>query len=227
LLVLLVACSSSTESAGPTDASPVDADASPVDASLDVATDAAFDAPETTAETGVLDCTWVSDASNCWRTFVAGVDGCLGNPVGASVRGSLATDGKSCTYPAPGRTIEFAVAPAPFGGPDRAERDFVAKVGTTTCLHYVEHAAVAGFSATSSAGTLTFTVVGSEATVQCPDGTRYRGDFVEVAKACGPAVFAGGSPDRTVAESAGTTRLQLSGMKDVVYACVAPADAGP
>jgi hypothetical protein len=193
-----------------------------------VATEAAADtSTDVQVEAGVLDCAWVNDPKNCWRTFTAAVDTCLGNPVGASVRGSLSADDKTCTYPSGGRTIAYAIAPKPDGGPDRADRDFTASNGGKDCLHYVERAAVTAFTATGPAGTVQFVAVGNDVTVTCPDGSRFEGDALAVAKLCGPAVFGGGSPDRTVVESGGVVRFQLSGMKDVVYACVAPSDAGP
>lgn len=227
----LLACGSSADASPSGDDAALDAgtDAIVAESAADVADDTAasdvpdaFDAP---AEAGVLDCKWVNDTKNCWRTFVTAVDGCLANPVG-TVRGTLTSDDASCSYPSGGRTIAFAIAPMPDGGPDRADRDFTASLGAKTCLHYVEHAATVGFTATGPIGTLTYSAVGNDVTVVCPDGARFEGDALAVAKLCGPAVFAGGTPDRTAVESAGVVRFQLAGMKDVVYACVVPGDAG-
>lgn len=223
---LLVACSSSSAPSAPTDAAGPDADTMVAETSGDVVLEAAPDAlTEGLEDAAPLDCTWVRDPNNCWRTFVAAVDDCLRNPVGASVRGSLAADGRSCTYPSGGRSIVFGV-PVGLDGPDRDDRAFNVNVGGTMCLHYDEFATTNGFYVTSSLGALTYTAFGNDVVVECPDGTRYRGDALSISKLCGPAVFSGGVPGRSVSSSGGQVRFQLNGMKDVVYACVAAADAG-
>ena len=175
------------------------------------------DAPDDAA---LLDCKWVNDPTNCWRTFVKGVDACLHNPIGSTVRGALATDRKTCTY-ADGRTIEFALVEA-MDAPDRASRDLKATLGGVACVHYTENVAVDGFVVTGPDGTLTYTAVGNDVTVECPDGSRYEGDAANIAKLCGGGILSGGVPGRTVVSSGADIRLQLSGMKDVVYACTLP-----
>jgi len=197
-------------------------DVSPTEVSAD-ATEAATDSLD---DARVLDCTWVNDAGNCWRTFVAEVDACLKNPIGATVRGRLATDGKSCTYAASGRTIAFATK-ALLAGPERDDRDLSVrpKADVDPCLHYVERASINGFVVTSASGTLIYEAVGNDVRVQCPDGSRYRGDALSITRLCGPAVFSGGAPGRTTSSSGGEVRLQLTGMTDVAYACTT-TDAG-
>ena len=220
----LLACGSSSDAPTTGDDSGVTADTIAADV-LDAfdsgsdtgGTDTIADSP---GDAAVLDCKWVNDPANCWRTFVKGVDACLHNPIGSTVRGALATDRKTCTY-TDGRTIEFAL-PEAMDAPDRANRDLKATLGGVACVRYTENVAVDGFVVTGPGGTLSYTAVGNDVTVECPDGSRYEGDAANIAKLCGGGILSGGVPGRTVLSSGADIRLQLAGMKDVVYACTLP-----
>ncbi len=219
MVSLLVGCGSSNGDAPATDAgsdlATTDSafDGATSDAGTDVATDGGVDAPEQP-----LDCTWVNDPNNCWRTLVAGVDRCLANPLRSGVKGSLAADHASCTYSG-GRRVSFIIAPTPDGEPDRADRSFTVTNSGAECLRYRELASVNGFTLTWPDGMFRYEAIGNDVHIECGDGTRYRGDAASIAKLCGSALLTGGAPGRTYVAVGGEVRFQLTGMKDVAFDC--------
>ncbi len=226
-LAILSGCSSSSDAGGQVEDAGRDTDAVSADVA-DVAevadggggdTTVASDAADTSAESDAgglpLDCAWVRDAKNCYRTFVAAVDGCLGNTATPSTDvGTFDTARATCTY-AGGRSVAFAVPASTAADP--ADRDFTISSGGKSCLRYVESATKGGFTITAAAGTLTFTSVGNALSVTCPDGARYAGDALAISKLCAGEVTTV-APGRRIT-SGSLQRFELVGMKDWAYAC--------
>jgi hypothetical protein len=204
------------------------------DAASDVVADAIVDAPadvpaDSPADASVdgdvggalpLDCKFVRDPSNCWRTFVASIDTCLGNvsPPGGD-RGTLSTDRMTCSYGTGGRSVAFAIGLT--DATEAADRDFVVSTPKTSpCLHYTERATSGGFVATGPTGTVEWITVGNDVTLVCPDGSRFHGDALAITKLCAADVIAGGAPSRRVTNASGALGFQLVGMVDFAYDCL-------
>lgn len=223
--VVVMGCSSSSNDVLPSDAADATDVVAETDAIGDVPDEGGVDASDAAALP--LDCKWAHDTNNCWRAFVASVDGCLGNASGGGGGiGSMSADAKSCDY-ATGRHVSFALPFDSNGGP--AERDFtITRSAGKSCLHYVEHAKDVGFVATGPSGTLSFGAKGNAVNVTCPDGTRFAGDASSVAKSCADVILQGGVPGTNI-EGTSIQRFRLAGSSDWDFACnvTSPTDAGP
>ncbi|HSY25440.1 MAG TPA: hypothetical protein VK841_25120 [Polyangiaceae bacterium] len=136
--------------------------------------------PSAALDGGVLDCAWVMGA-NCWKSTIGVAESCLPpfdpNHLGA---GQLNADLTMCSYPT-GQTVSFTgltvnAGPVTFAVMSDRGAPCLAGAMTTSASEYA-------FSATTTAGTVTYSVDSTMTTVMiaCTDGTNVSGTAVTLA----------------------------------------------
>jgi len=199
--------------AGLSQTDPVDAreDARTMDTSLAMDAVASFDAvaPRDARTVGVpagpLDCAWLGDNANCYKTTLAAANVCL---PASNTTGTLSADLKSCTYP-DGTTIVFdsaLVLPRP---PNTPWNFTVTKQGQP-CLRFDEERQKR-FSLTTPGGAFDELITSTGGlTFICPDGKSYSQDNALTLLGCDGG-FLGGLPGTSSGSSTTSTRFALLG----------------
>lgn len=185
-----------------------------------------------------LDCAFIRNAENCWKTFTAKVSACLGGrPSGP---GKLDAEGGLCTLP-DDEMVKFDQNCDPDGKCEITDLA-IGKAGKK-CLEF--HSAMTkpasdmgrgegSFSFVSAGGTIAFKFDEKEKSITCPDFTTYTGsgdwkkDLAECDNEAGyeaiPSFSFVKSPtvmDGKKKKKAGSVTFEVSSM-DVVFECQKP-----
>lgn len=181
------------------------------------------DSSSTPADSGRIDCPFVRDQSNCWRTFVAKVDVCLGQGDGGTFAspGLLDDAGRTCDYAA--RSIVATGSQAldqPQSGADPLQRDFTVSKDGRACLAVHQSGKTVTFV---SEGT-TLAYKGGDGTMQltCADGRVLEGSASELLDC---VTAGGGLPGYAYRNTSTTAFFSLLGMNGPAYDCARNTDA--
>lgn len=166
-------------------------------------------------EAPALDCSVMLGNGSCWVEILESMDGCL---PGQDIAGLLSADRTSCTYDA-GAEITFSgpLPVDPFGGED-FDWSFRMTVAGRACVDWkegLENGWVVQ-QITTRAGLARFESRSEEASLTCPDGTRYVSRDPSTLLGCAPSRPLTGSPD-AITLSLGISGLRASEVK--VFTC--------
>ncbi len=176
-------------------------------------------------DSGKIDCRFVADRANCWRTFVQRIDGCLGQADGGVPLdvGVLATDFRSCVY-----AERLIVAngdaqnlndPQP-STPDPNRRDFTLTKGGRECLTF-RQVGDAGVTLTTEGVSISYESSGNRLTLTC-DGRVFSGDATELLDC---VTASGGLPGYAYRNDPTRGWFTVLGLNSPAYDCVVAADA--
>ncbi len=166
-----------------------------------------------------LDCAWARDPGNCWRTFVAAVDVCLGD---AAQVGTVDQDERTCRYPGGARIVSFHAKmpwPVPAGSPGAGDLHYSVSSGGRTCLDHVETRGSRAFRSVGAAGAFELEESNGRIAVHCADGSTVEGSADAVADGrCGDPAIA---PVPTTEWSTSELHFQhrLAGARAIVFDC--------
>lgn len=181
------------------------------------------DSSSTPADSGRIDCPFVRDQTNCWRTFVAKVDVCLGQGDGGTFAtpGLLDDAGRTCDYAA--RSIVATGSQAldqPQTGTDPLQRDFTVSKDGRACLAVHQ----SGKTVTLVSEGTTLAYQGGDGTMQltCADGRVLEGRASELLDC---VTASGGLPGYAYRNTSKTAFFSLLGMNGPAYDCARNTDA--
>ncbi len=182
------------------------------------------DTSSTPVDSGRIDCPFVRDQTNCWRSFVAKVDVCLGQGDAGtfSPPGLLDDAGRTCDYAA--RAI-VATGTQALDGPqpgttDPLQRDFTVTKEGRVCLAVHQD----GKAVTLATEGTTLSYKGGDGTMQltCADGRVLEGSASELLDC---VTASGGLPGYAYRNTSTTAFFTLLGMNGPAYDCSKSTDA--
>ena len=171
-------------------------------------------------------CAFLADSNNCYRQLLAAVDDCLAGETtdgGAVSAGTLAGDGKSCTYSS-GRLVTFGSDARQYIAA-KAPLDVTVTVHGKICVHYVSQPQSSLTITQPDGRVLRVVVAGLGETITCPDGSEHGIDAQKIFGGCGGdagSVLGGTLPGTVTGSGGSSVSGSLIGLKGQAYSCNQP-----